>query len=77
MLLLWKRFIDDIIGHFYGTREDLDEFIGQVEVEFEKFEMKIEARIAYGSAVDEKDRRGGFFDVYHVFYDFGRTPRYF
>ena len=67
MLLLWKRFIDDIIGHFYGSRSDLDKFIGEVELEFSKFDMKIDARIAFGSAEEEKDRQVEFLDVNHVF----------
>ena len=69
MILLWKRFIDDIIGHFYGTRVELDDFVREVEVEFGKFDMKIEARIACGSAIGEEGRKVEFLDVHHIFTD--------
>ena len=64
-ILLFKRFIDDVICHMFCTRARLNNFIDNCHEEFGKFSMKIEARIAAGEGEDAKEAE--FLDVNHVF----------
>ena len=42
-LLIFKRYIDDIIAHFIGSYEQLKDWIKSVEERFLEFDMKIDA----------------------------------
>ena len=65
-LLIFKRYIDDIIAHFIGSYEQLKDWIKSVEERFLEFDMKIDARIA-GFGVDGVESEAEFLDVNHKF----------
>ena len=66
LLLLFKRYIDDIIAHFFGNLAQLENWIGRVEARFLEFGMKIDARIA-GFGLDSHGMEAEFLDVNHKF----------
>ena len=65
-LLIFKRFIDDIIAHFFGNLAQLQDWIKKVEDRFLKFKMKIDARVA-GFDVEGHGKEAEFLDVNHKF----------
>lgn len=63
-MLLFMRFIDDIITHIYATKTVLEEILQRIENEFSKYDMKIECRIA---SFDSPQKEIEFLDVNHIF----------
>ena len=64
-ILLFKRFIDDIIIHIYCSKTHLNNYIDKVKAEFLKYSMIIEERVASGS--DSEVKEVEFLDVNHIF----------
>jgi len=65
-VLVFKRYIDDIICHFWGTLADLNAYIDIIIKRFLEFEMKLEFRFASWGSVELEVE---FLDINHKFYE--------
>lgn len=63
-MLLFKRFIDDIISHIFASKDELNKLLDLIENEFKKSGMKIERRVASFTSGQQEIE---FLDVNHRF----------